>query len=199
LLPIPVPDKERTMRATTLASVTLLGAALVACDRLAEHAPTAAEVRPPAADLVLPADQLEIMAELGVPVLQPGDGEQSATGGVWYGATVNVSRLAFSAIRHRDGTVTGQFNFVPGNTILDPVKGPVDCLIIAGNTARFSGHDSRFPDDPNAVARFTVADNGEGAGAPPDLVTGPRGGSCDAVPFPTATSPVIRGNLQVRP
>ena len=189
------------MRATRLASVTLLVAAVAACDRLAEKTPTSPGIGKSAPDILLSADEAAILAEAGVPLLQPGDGEQGATGGVWYltgGSRENPSdpvraRLAFSAIKHRDGTFSGQYDYKTedGKTHL---HGSVTCLLVGLNTAQFSGPTSGGARP--VEQSFSVVDNGEGGSAPPDLVTGPVAGICGTATVGVPGG-VYRGDLQV--
>jgi hypothetical protein len=81
----------------------------------------------------------------------------------------------------------------------------VDCLVIVGNQAWFSGPATRWtlggiPQPPGLYLLFRVVDNGEGANDPADLgspaFSGPPMGCRLMPPFPLL--PSANGNIQVR-
>ena len=78
--------------------------------------------------------------------------------------------MSFSAIRHRDGRVTGQFQIFSEQEPGVRVHGILTCLGIDGNLARLGGVITRSsPPGFESLAFWRVVDNGEGRHAPPDL------------------------------
>ena len=81
----------------------------------------------------------------------------------------------------------------------------VDCLVIVGNQAWFSGPAKRYvvdgvPQPPGLYLVFRVEDNGEGANDPPDRGSPAFGGppmACALMP-PFPLIPTANGNIQVR-
>jgi hypothetical protein len=79
----------------------------------------------------------------------------------------------------------------------------VDCLNVVGNVAHMSGivTNSNNPAEVGTRHRFAVQDNGEGAGAPADLITTAPAVAldydCDTLTG-TPTVPVENGNVQVQ-
>jgi hypothetical protein len=148
----------------------------------------------------------------------------AAAGGVTASATGSghVSTLggdrtfAFTARQSADGGDKGQLeiNFHPGETSPIPhvvVHADVDCLRVIGNVAVMSGivKYTNFPAFENVRGILSVQDNGEGASAPPDLISGAAmGGGVIIVPptspldctnvTPPLGQPVERGSVQVR-
>ena len=115
-----------------------------------------------------------------------------------------------SAIRHADGTVSGQFELksaqVAGGV---RIHGDIVCFTIIGNTARLAGlvDQSDTPLAPEGTYFiWTVVDNGEGQNDPPDLTSdfvGPFT-ALGAATFHCASGinvgafyPLQSGNLQV--
>jgi hypothetical protein len=138
-------------------------------------------------------------------------GQQQVTGSIF----INLvefggapQRMSFSAIRHRDGRVTGQFQIFSSQEPGIRIHGIVTCLGIDGNLARLGGVITRSsPPGFESAGFWRVVDNGEGHHAPPDL-------SSDLFAFtppeiveefcavgfdfpPLLPSP--QGNIQVRP
>lgn len=86
---------------------------------------------------------------------------------------LGTRNFAFSAVRHADGDVSGQWQIVAGGTIL---HGSVDCLTIAadGESARLSGlvEAAKFTSFQVGTAfAMEVFDNGNGASGDPDVTT----------------------------
>ena len=168
--------------------------ALSACDRSLPTGPERVEAPGVSRILSLTDDEAAILADAGIAVRQPAAGEKAATGGVWYGAP--RAMLAFSAVLHRDGSVSGEYEYRSADG-LTRLHGQVTCLTVSGTSARFSGPVTKpglLPDQ-----EFTVQDNGEGANDPADVVAGPLPGSSACGPE-TAAPPgqeVVQGNLQV--
>jgi hypothetical protein len=89
-----------------------------------------------------------------------------------------LTTFAFSAIRHADGTTSGQWEYhfrVAGFAM----HGPVTCLSIAGHEAWVGGtvtkvlsDDPAFQDLLGVEMWWRSRDNGEGSAAPPDSTTG---------------------------
>lgn len=115
--------------------------------------------------------------------------------------------FSFTAVTHRDGTVTGQGQL---NNRQQGVKLhlTIDCLLVSGNTASVSGTVTSVS-GPTAVQVgdrfiFRVVDNGEGSKAPPDTISlvfsFPPSVMIDCkVPFVVPLLPIDGGNIQVRP
>jgi hypothetical protein len=133
--------------------------------------------------------------------------DHSATGSGHFTATfaptgeVGYRNFSFSA-RERDGVDTGQaqINNRSQNVVAHM---DIDCLNVLGNVAHMSGIVTRSsnPAEEGTRHRFAVQDNGEGAGAPPDLITTaptvPANYDCEN-PTGTPNIPVENGNVQVR-
>jgi hypothetical protein len=128
---------------------------------------------------------------------------------------VNATGLRFqyqvSAIRHADGSVSGEFenhvtNAATGEFILT-AHVTIVCFTINGNVARIGGIIDRqfgLPIPPGVAPEgfITVVDNGEGHDAAPDLASPPALGPpfvhCETG-LPRPLFPIERGNIQVRP
>ncbi len=133
------------------------------------------------------------------------NGNPSATGG---GTTLELgdkSTFTFNAIQHGDGTVNGHmvYQFRGGD---DGINMSIDCLNIIGNQATLSGTVTQVTGTPPSFifegqkAVFKVEDNGQGAGAPPDLISDVflfPGATCHPS-FPIVPYLPIDGNIQVR-
>jgi hypothetical protein len=117
-----------------------------------------------------------------------------------------LRNFQFAAVRYSDGTASGQAQLK--NRALDVIVHiEIDCLLVIGNQARMSGVIT-FIDDPaqgevGELNRFVVEDNGEGAGAPPDMIStvpvNPELEECEDTPFTLTPNRVVQqGNVQVR-
>jgi hypothetical protein len=118
---------------------------------------------------------------------------------------------SFSAIRHADGSVSGEFenhveNAATGEFVL-MAHVDIVCFTITGNIARIGGIIERQVGGVNAVGVegfITVVDNGEGAegvadlASPPGVAPGSAFAHC-ATGLPRPLFPVEHGNIQVRP
>lgn len=142
------------------------------------------------------------------------DLKQSVTGHYQFVGinTGNDFKYSVAAIRHEDGSVSGEFEerviLASTGEFIRQTHGTVTCFQIVGNMARIGGlvdqaTDPRFL--PGTEFRLVVVDNGEGASDPPDLGSNARFGFpgtaqafCDAG---TAFNlePVQHGNVEVRP
>jgi len=147
------------------------------------------------------------------PVLSPGD---SVTGHVEFqNAANNFDRYSLSAIRHRDGSVSGEVEEhveSPEGAFVRSAHGTIICFSISANTARISGIVDHItvaagtPPTPGTPFVLTVVDNGQGNSDLPDLATTPATpstidlalGHCSTTPINRPLFPVIRGNIQVR-
>jgi hypothetical protein len=120
-------------------------------------------------------------------------------------------RYSVSAIRHKDGSVSGEFenhidNATTGEFILRAHVAIV-CFTVTGNIARIGGIIERQEGGvsiPGAEGFITVVDNGEGANDVPDLASPP--GVAPGSAFIHCTTgldrplfPIEHGNIQVRP
>ena len=133
-----------------------------------------------------------------------GNSGPSASGAGHFEITGDLRTFSFHANTAKDGSVSGQaqLNNRDQSVVAHIV---VDCLRIVGTTAFVSGVISKHS-DPTLVgkgARWKVQDNGEGANAPPDLITLAHVGFTAS---PTAclaplslTLNAIAGNIQVKP
>ena len=147
----------------------------------------------------------------------PGD-KQSVTGHYQFVGvnTGNNFKYSFSAIRHEDGSVSGE---IEERTVVAEtgdfqrrMHGTVTCFTIVGNMAFIAGIvdqvESVAPNQqnliPGAFFRLNVVDNGNG-GDPPDMGSNARFGDpriqptfCDnLVPF--NLEPIEHGNITIRP
>jgi hypothetical protein len=190
--------------ALALAAVTLL-----ACEEHSQARLTEPDLTPANA-LALTPEVEAMLADANIEVLQPGPGEQGATGGAKQ--TVLIApytyhrQLAFSAIRHKDGTAKGAFEYREAGPQGEfRVHGQVSCLFILGNQAGFAGTVTQATDGTPAELTqspgivFDVQDNGEGQ-VLPDRFTEPGGTglliSCSKF---HSGNPIESGNIQVRP
>ena len=167
--------------------VVALAATFLACETAVEPVDTASEVG------ISTAGTASAKANL------------RATGG---GTTLELgekSTLTFNAVRHNNGTVNRHlvYQFRGGD---HGIHMSIDCLNISGNQAALSGTVTQVTGTPppfvfvGQKAVFKVEDNGQGAGAPPDLIS-------DLFLFGTATCTIaypflnlylpIDGNIQV--
>jgi hypothetical protein len=144
-----------------------------------------------------------------------GTSDGSATGGVHltvhnvFGLqTLELQTFAFNATVRNDGTADGWFTY---HEVDDgapfTADGAVTCLTVIGNDAWIGSVIDRANDPTydGLGAWWHVTDNGEGAGAAPDITTFMGVGSladtqafCDAHPAYRHPFPVDGGNLQVR-
>lgn len=133
-----------------------------------------------------------------------------ATGGGTVVEGGERSTVAFNAVQHRDGTVTGHlvYHYRAGDA---SVRLDVDCLDVASTRAVLGGRVAEVRGDvPSFItegleAVFQVEDNGEGAGAPPDRVSDllflvfDRTGDCHTLAPETPPRRPLQGNVDVRP
>jgi len=134
----------------------------------------------------------------GITALSTGSGQITRGG--------ELRTFSFTAQRDSSNNSSGQaelFNRASGVRI----HMQLDCLNVAGNVATMSGKvteanaaGSGFIGNP---AWFRVVDNGEGAGAPPDLISlvavffGSPGVPCTDGTVTPANIPIEDGNIQV--
>jgi hypothetical protein len=141
------------------------------------------------------------------------DERESVTGHVDFVDTVTNLRFRYSvnAIRHQDGSVSGEFenhvvNATTGAFVLRAHVGIV-CFTVNGNVARIGGiiEQAAGAGPPPGLEGFiTVVDNGEGGNAVPDLASPPGVAPGSALAhcttgLPRPLFPVEHGNVQVRP
>ena len=150
-----------------------------------------------------------VVAGVNSVLAAPGERE-SVTGHADFVAGAFHFSYSFSAIRHKDGSVSGEFenhveNALTGEPILT-AHVTIVCFTINGNVARIGGIIDRqtgLPIPPGVAPEgfITVVDNGEGRDAPPDLASppglGPPFQHCETG-FQRPLFPIERGN-QVRP
>ena len=110
--------------------------------------------------------------------------------------------LSFSAVRQKDGTVTGQAEL---NNRAQELKMHVEvnCLHVNGNIATLSGPitESTLPSVVGRTAVFRVVDNGQGANDPRDLSSLVKLTSvpCEDPGVTLALYAVDSGDIQVQP
>ena len=117
-----------------------------------------------------------------------------------------MREFTFHALEHPDGSASGSFKVVLPNGLF--FEADVTCLAVDGNTGWVGG----VIRDTNAavvvvgsVSTFYAIDNGEGADAPPDIVStaafnGAAGADlafCAARPLVLAPFTVTEGNVEV--
>lgn len=139
------------------------------------------------------------------------------------GSGTIVEEIRFTALRHGDGTVSGeferrsQFQHAAASVLTVVQHGPVTCFTILENRAVIGGviehgqvNSPEFPGPLPAVEgqslNWDVADNGEGANDPPDEYGGafspgsPPAEQTQCERGPTQTTlPVEEGNIQIHP
>jgi hypothetical protein len=113
---------------------------------------------------------------LGTTLFATAAGPKMASGSASFLDDNNTWRLAFSAVQHADGTVTGQaqVSVRNGNDLLFISHVQIDCMhFLDDNTVILSGitvQDSD-PEYLGSTAAFVVRDNGQGKGATPDQLS----------------------------
>jgi hypothetical protein len=163
----------------------------------------------------------------GSPVVESASGGYHFTTDPRFFGVPVENRLTFSAERHEDGSLSGRFNYeqgFEGDRFI--FRGSVTCFVIhdtpvlqdwpdipatSANRAKWGGL-IEYSNDPTLPAGgyiwFNSIDNGEGAGAPPDLSSISGFGNeaaneafCASVapPNPTFGPHPVTGNILVRP
>jgi hypothetical protein len=128
----------------------------------------------------------------------------SATGSGHLLSAGELRSFSFSANRLPDGTVRGEAQ-INARSLDAFAHIAIDCLQITGNVAQMSGTVVHTSDPtvflPNEYVHFAVQDNGEGAAAPPDRISGIPADEpfrCDGSHPLAPSRTVVRGNVQVR-
>jgi hypothetical protein len=163
----------------------------------------------------------------GSPVVESASGAYHFTTEPHFFGVPVENRLTFTASRHADGSLSGRYNYEQGVlgdrfifrgsvTCFEVYDTPVlqdwpDIPAMTGNRAKWGGL-IEYSNDPTLPAGgfiwFQSIDNGEGAGAPPDLSTISGFGDeaaneafCNVatVPNPNFGPHPVIGNIQVRP
>jgi len=120
-----------------------------------------------------------------------------------------LERYSLSAIRHKDGSVTGEFEEFSEQEGGQRIHAHVVCFNVTGNSARLAAQIDQTTVSFGPVGSYvvwSVIDNGEGAKAAPDQTTDIFfGGTAAQAEFHCRTGfPLtpyfssVRGNLQVR-
>ena len=197
------------MSSLRTALLLVAASAIVGCDPAATSPDRA--LRPSVAPTLDDAPEAALTA-------LPGD-KQSVTGHYEFvGAnTHNDFKYSFSAIRHEDGSVSGEIEerttFDPTGAFLRTMHGTVTCFTIVENMAFVAGFvdkvESVVPGQenliPGAFFRLVVVDNGNGADDPPDLGSNARFGDPLVQPgfcnnlVPFNLEPIQHGNVTIRP
>lgn len=184
-------------------ALAIASLALVACDRTPMMPDPSRIVTPPAASFDREASD----------VMEGATGHYEFVGI----NTGNDFKYSLSAIRHADGTISGEVEerttFNETGDLVRDMHGTVTCLTIVGNTAFVAGIVDRVvsyaPGQENLVPgagfRLVVVDNGNGAKDPPDLGSNARFGLpatsaafCEH-PVPFNLEPIEHGNIEIRP
>ena len=129
----------------------------------------------------------------------------SATGSGHRISSGEFRSFSFSARRYADGSSQGQAE-VHARSLDAFAHIAIDCLrVLPGGVAHMSGTVKKTSDPtvfiPNEYVHFAVDDNGEGAKAPPDRITGIPANEpvrCDGALPSAAFNDIVRGNVQVR-
>jgi hypothetical protein len=141
--------------------------------------------------------------------LQESGVVQSATGGAHRLSGGEMFVLSFNANKRADGSVTGRYH-VDVMSLGATFDVDVTCLSVDGNKAWIGGiienSDSPIVRD-GTVSYFYVIDNGEGADALTDIISGLRINDlagrdlvfCAERPLQLSSRPIDFGNIQVRP
>jgi hypothetical protein len=144
------------------------------------------------------------------PSFQAGGATQQVTGhaNIFLPNFQAEEKYSNSAIRHADGTFSGEFQLKSEQDGGITVHGNVICFtIVANRVARMAGvvEKSNPAGFEGAHVVWTIADNGEGAKDPPDqtsdfFVVPPAIAQAHcATGFNLPLLPVLGGNLQVHP
>jgi hypothetical protein len=120
--------------------------------------------------------------------------------------------FAFTARRHADGTVAGQWERIrrgDGNAADSKSHGVVTCFTIVANQAWLGGYATSglFTEPPNNGAIWRVVDNGQGATALADQISlqfvapppADVANYCATTPTSPALNDIEAGNIQVNP
>jgi hypothetical protein len=115
---------------------------------------------------------------LGTSVFASADAPQAVTGSISFDKGAGVEHMDFEAVRHADGTVTGEAH----NAINDLSQDSwyiahlrLDCMHVLDDHTVILGGVDVWDTDPEYVGDrviFVVQDNGEGNDAEPDLIAG---------------------------
>jgi hypothetical protein len=150
-----------------------------------------------------------VLLVLALPATAAAGVTQSASGqGRLFIQTPDASgarTFSFNAETLSDGTTVGHAQLINRfNDTITHVR--IDCLRVIGNVASMSGEVTSTNNPIFATfseAVFSVQDNGEGANAPPDLISFAffdlplPGFDCQNQLFPP-DMPILNGNVQVR-
>ena len=176
---------------TTKRSAVVLGVVLLGCTAGSDGG--IASVTAPQPQFAKSAVQQQVTGHATILLRNFGSAEQ---------------KYSNSAIRHADGTVSGQFQLKTEQEDGGSVHGSVVCFTIdaSGKTARLVGRveKSTIPlVDDGALLVWKIADNGEGKNDPPDaasdvFLASPAGAAFHcAVGFNFFLYPIESGNLQI--
>jgi len=117
-----------------------------------------------------------------------------------------LEKYTQSAIRHADGTFSGEFELKSEQATGLRVHGDVVCFKVIGNTAYLAGVIDQSDTEgapPGSYVLWNIVDNGEGANSPPDLTSDFYVLPLDLVTLQCTEGidlgafPVVNGNLQV--
>jgi len=117
-----------------------------------------------------------------------------------------LEKYTQSAIRHADGTFSGEFELKSEQDTGLRVHGDVVCFKVIGNTAYLAGVIDQSDTEgapPGSYVLWNIVDNGEGANSPPDLTSDFYVLPLDLVTLQCTEGidlgafPVVNGNLQV--
>jgi hypothetical protein len=187
------------MRRTTMLAVALATAAGTACD-----SPTAP--RHSEGPGLEPDGARAAAVQPAGPVIEMANGTLFRFVPLADGSIVTV-KMHVNARKHANGAVKGSFRYDAGTTSLDVA---VTCMtVVEGNKAWIAGVITESTVGfVGHVSYFYAFDNGEGANAPPDIVSlvrveaqpglGEAQRFCDELPEILPPRDVERGNINIR-
>jgi hypothetical protein len=150
-----------------------------------------------------------VLLLVGLVIAMPASaaGTPRATGAGTTEELGETSTFTFNAVQHKSGTVNGHLVYHVRGFDLS-IHMDIDCLTFIGNQAVLSGTVTKVRGDTEPFpfifvgqdGVFQVEDNGQGGGAPPDLISDvdlDAGLNCNN----TVLTPYlpISGNIQVNP
>lgn len=182
------------MRRTMLWAVAMAAGVTLACEQPSE--PSASE-----GPYLEPDGSHSVVANPAIIARASGAAHRDALG-----APVILN---FSAVKHADGTVQGQYYFRALGTDPDQfIRVRVTCMtVVDGNKVWIGGvaEDAFLPALIGRVSYFYAFDNGNGQQGEPDIVSRVRAGDvdgedqafCDQLPEALGHLEVLRGNVKV--
>jgi hypothetical protein len=184
-------DSEAWMRSTSYGVMLIGSTLLLGCSNSETTAPRAAS-----AQLERVAVEAGRQVTGSATILLPNFGNA-------------LERYSVSALRHPDGSVTGEFEEYSGQEGGQRIHAQVVCFTVTGNSARLAARIDQtnvWFGPVGSYVVWSVIDNGEGVKSTPDQTTDIFfGGTAAQADFQCRTGynlapffPSFRGNLQVQ-